>query len=88
MIKSYYQNSTSAMLCNSTQGQMYNTTVGVRQGCLLYHVLFNLCIEEIMTAVSSLSVSSSVNSMEFKMNIYLKYQLVAEIYLISDSPMI
>ena len=45
------QNSTSAMLFNSIQGQMFKTTAGVIQGCLLYHVPFNLFLEEIMAGI-------------------------------------
>ena len=48
MIKSLYKNSIIAIIFNSIQGQMFKTTVGVRQGCLLSPVLFNLFLEEIM----------------------------------------
>ena len=51
MIKSLYQNSTSAILFNSIQGQMFKTTVGVRQECLLSHVLFNVLFEDIMAGI-------------------------------------
>ena len=39
------------MLYNSIQGQMFKTIVGVRQGCLLSPVLFNLFIEEIKAGI-------------------------------------
>ena len=58
MIKSLYTNSTSAMLFNSIQCQMCKTTVGVRQGCLLSHVLFNLFLEEIMAGIQDEHIST------------------------------
>ena len=48
---------------NSIQGQMLNTTVCVSQICILSHVLLHFFLEEIW--------------LEFKINIYLQYQLVA-----------
>ena len=54
MIKSLYQNSTSAMLFNSIQDQKFKTTIGVRKGCLLSPVLFNLFLEKIMTGILTL----------------------------------
>ena len=45
------------MLFNSNQGQMFNTTVSVRQGCLLSHVLFNLFLEEIMAEIQDEHIS-------------------------------
>ena len=35
MIKALYDNSTSEVLINNTQGKLFKTTVGVRQYCLL-----------------------------------------------------
>ena len=58
MIKSLYKNSTSAMLFNSIQGQMFKTIVGVRQGCLLSPVLFNLFLEEIMARIQDENIST------------------------------
>ena len=58
MIKSLYKNSTSAMLFNSIQGQMSKITVGVRQGCLLSPVLFNLFLEEIMAGIQDEHIST------------------------------
>ena len=46
--KSLYDNSSSAVLINNTTGSFFNTTVGVRQGCLLSPVLFNIFLEKIM----------------------------------------
>ena len=58
MITSLYQNSTSAMLFNSIQGQMFKTTVCVIQGCLLSPVLFNLFLEEIMAGIRDKHIST------------------------------
>ena len=46
------------MLFNSIQGQMFKTTVGVRQGCILSQVLFNLFLEEIMAGIQDRHIST------------------------------
>ena len=46
------------MLFNSIQGQMFKTTIGVRQGCLLSPVLFNLFLEEIMAGIQDEHIST------------------------------
>ena len=43
---------TSAVLFNSSIGDLFRTTVGVRQGCLLSPTLFNIFLEKIMTVTS------------------------------------
>ena len=48
IIKSLYDNSSSAVLINNITGSFFNTTVGVRQVCLLSPVLFNIFLEQIM----------------------------------------
>ena len=48
VIKNLYDNATSAVLCNSSIGDWFQTTVGVRQGCLLSPTLFNIFLERIM----------------------------------------
>ena len=48
MIKALYDNATSAVLLNNNIGEYFCTSVGVRQGCLLSPVLFNLFLENIM----------------------------------------
>ena len=49
MIKSLY--STSAVLLNNMAGPFFNTTVGLRQGCLLSPTLFNIFLEEMMSEI-------------------------------------
>ena len=47
-----YNKATSAVLFNSSIGDWFRTTVGVRQGCLLSPTLFNIFLEKIMTDAS------------------------------------
>ena len=47
-IQALYENSSTTVLLNSQLGEFFNTTVGVRQGCLLSPILFNLFLEKIM----------------------------------------
>ena len=49
VIKNLYNKATSAVLFNSRIGDWFRTTVGVRQGCLLSPILFNIFLERIMT---------------------------------------
>jgi len=49
VIQSLYEDASSSVLLNNIIGQPFRTTVGVRQGCLLSPVLFNLFLERIMT---------------------------------------
>ena len=44
--------SSRAVLWNSQLGYLFKTTVGVRQGCLLSPILFNLFLEKIMQKTS------------------------------------
>ena len=48
VIKNLYNKATSAVLFNGSIGHWFRTTVGVRQGCLLSHTLFNIFLEKIM----------------------------------------
>ena len=48
IIESLYSSSTSAVLINNVTGSFFNTTVGVRRGCLLSPVLFNIFLKQIM----------------------------------------
>ena len=47
MIKTLYDNASSAVLLNNKIGEFFRTTVGVRQGCILSPTLFNLFLENI-----------------------------------------
>ena len=49
VIKNLYNKATSAVLFNSSMGDWFRTTVGVRQGCLLSPTLFSIFLERIMT---------------------------------------
>ena len=49
VIKNLYDKATSAVLFNSSIGDWFRTTAGVRQGCLLSPTLFNIFLERIMT---------------------------------------
>ena len=49
VIKNLYDKATNAFLFNSGIGDRFRTTVGVRQGCLLSPILFNIFLERIMT---------------------------------------
>ena len=49
VIKNLYNKAASAVLFNSSIGDWFRTTVGVRQGCLLSPTLFNILLERIMT---------------------------------------
>ena len=49
VIKNLYDKASSAALFNSSIGDWFRTTVGVRQGCLLSPTLFNIFLERIMT---------------------------------------
>ena len=49
VIKNLYNTATSAVLFNSSIGDRFRTTVGVRQGCLLSPTFFNIFLERIMT---------------------------------------
>ena len=49
VIKNLYEKATSAILFNSSIGDWFRTTVGLRQGCLLSTTLFNIFLERIMT---------------------------------------
>ena len=47
-IKSLYQNSESTVKISGTIVQMFQTMVGVCQGCILLPALFNLYLESLM----------------------------------------
>ena len=49
VIKNLYGKATSAVLFNSSIGDRFRTTIGVRKGCLLSPTLFDIFLERIMT---------------------------------------
>ena len=49
VIKPLYAKATSAVLFSGSIGDLFRKTVGVRQGCLLSPILFNIYLERIMT---------------------------------------
>ena len=49
VIKNLYDKASSAVFFNSSIGDWFRTTAGVRQGCLLSPSLFNILLERIMT---------------------------------------
>ena len=52
VVKNLYDKATSAVLFNSSIGDWFQTTVGVRQGCLLSATLFKIFLKRIMTDAS------------------------------------
>ena len=49
VIKNLYDKATNAVIFNSSIGDCFRTTAGVRQGCLLSPTLFSILLERIMT---------------------------------------
>ena len=47
VIQALYEHSSSAVFLNNQLGKLFQTTVGIRQGCLLSPVLFNLFLEKL-----------------------------------------
>ena len=48
-IEQLYDKATNAVQVNGFMGEWFRTTVGVRQGCLLFLTLFNIFLERIMS---------------------------------------
>ena len=69
--QSLYNSASSAVLLNNNIGNYFKTTVGVRQGCLLSPVLFNLYLENIMRETlhefeSTISIGGrTINNLRF-----------------------
>ena len=49
VIKHLYDKATSAVFFNGSIGDLFRSTVGIRQGCLLSPTLFNIFLKRIMT---------------------------------------
>ena len=49
VIESLYDNNSNAVMTNTSTLEWFQTTVGVRQGCILSPCLFNIFLEEILT---------------------------------------
>ena len=49
VVKNLYDKATSAVLLNGSIGDRFRTKVGVRQGCLLLPILFNIFLKRIIT---------------------------------------
>ena len=49
VMKHLYDKFTSVVLFNSSKGDLFRTTIGVRQGCLLSPTLCNIFLERIVT---------------------------------------
>ena len=70
-IQALYNTSSSAVLLNNQIGDYFKTSVGVRQGCLLSPVLFNLFLENIMRETlhdfhSTISIGGrTINNLRF-----------------------
>ena len=70
-IQALYNTASSAVLLNNQIGDYFKTTVGVRQGCLLSPVLFNLFLENIMRETlhdfnSTISIGGrTINNLRF-----------------------
>ena len=90
MIKALYCNSSSAVLINNIQGKKFKTTVGIRQGCLLSPVLFNVFIEKIMADIqnnhtSSISIGGlSISNLRFADDIDLIAGNTQELQTLTD----
>lgn len=48
IVKALYESTSSAVLLNNQIGYFFPTTIGVRQGCVLSPILYNLFLEQIM----------------------------------------
>ena len=89
-IKSLYNSSKSSVLLNNNIGTKFNTTVSVRQRCLLSPVLFNIFLEKILLD-SVINQPSSIyiggrqfNNLRFADDIYLIAGSESELQTITD----
>ena len=90
-IKSPYISSISSVLLNNNIGTKFNTTVGMRQRCLLSPVLFNIFLEKIMldsvtNQPSSISIGGKkFNNLRFADDIDLIAGSESELQTITDA---
>ena len=90
IIKSLYYNSSNTVLINNIQGSIFKITVGVRHGCLLSPVLFNIFLEEIMADIQNNHTSSiligglSISNLRFADDIYLIAGNTQELQALTD----
>ena len=91
IIKSLYESAKSAVLLNNQIGTKFDTTVGVRQGCLLSPVLFNIFLEKIMQdslvdQSSSIAIGGrKINNLRFADDIDLIAGSESELQSLTDS---
>ena len=65
VVESLYNNASSAVLLGDSIGEFFRTTVGVRQGCILSPILFNIYLENIMQeALKNHSTTISIGGRE------------------------
>ena len=70
VIKNLYNKATSTVLFNSSIGNWFRTTVGVRQGCLRSPTLINIFLERIMTDTledheGTVSIGGTITNLRF-----------------------
>ena len=91
LIKSLYKSITSAILLDNIKGDYFKTTVGVRQGCLLSLILFNIYLEQIMSDTlkdhySSISIGGrTISNLRFADDIDLISKSNCELQKLTDS---
>ena len=91
LIKLLYKSSTSAILLDNIKGDYFKTTVGVRQGCLLSPIFFNIYLEQIMSDTlkvhhSSISIGGrTISNLRFADYIDLISGSYCELQKLTDS---
>ena len=48
IIENLYKKANSAVIVNDTKGDFFRTSVGVRRGCFMSPILFNIVLDKIM----------------------------------------